>query len=371
MPKKNSSPSCGCANQVKKQASPCCGPTTDRAIRYRPVESAAVLKTGTARVTRVPSRWNLADRAGACLARLGFNRMNYAVAPGLYAVGSPGRKSPVLVSANYKLSFDVLRRAAEGLDAWVLVVDTKGVNVWCSAGKGTFSAEETARMVRKTGLEKIVSHRLLVLPQLSAPGVAAHRIHGLCGFKAVFGPVEASHIRQFLENRMTAPQEHRLINFGLKDRMAVAWLEISTAVQWLFLIFAARVILGLFFNDMSLTASLASAAPFLISLVTGLAAGAVAVPAALPFLPGRAFSAKGAFAGGILGAGVFAILVALFAFPPLKGIGYTLISASVSAYLALNFTGSSTFTSLSGVKREVRIALPAIIGALIAGVALT
>jgi hypothetical protein len=31
---------------------------------------------------------------------------------------------------------------------------------------------------------------------------------------------------------------------------------------------------------------------------------------------------------------------------------------AVSAYLGMNFTGASTYTSLSGVRREMRIAVP-------------
>jgi len=65
-------------------------------------------------------------------------RMSYAISPGLYAVGNPTKESDVFVSANYKLSFDVLRRELKGFNAWILVLDTKGINVWCAAGKGTF-----------------------------------------------------------------------------------------------------------------------------------------------------------------------------------------------------------------------------------------
>ena len=85
-------------------------------------------------------------------------------------MGSPSPDSPVLVSANYKLSFDVLRRSLAGIDAWILVLDTKGINVWCAAGKGTFGTEELLRRIAAVRLGEVVSHRRLVLPQLGAPG---------------------------------------------------------------------------------------------------------------------------------------------------------------------------------------------------------
>ena len=57
----------------------------------------------------------------------------------------------MLVTANYKLSFDSLRFALATIDAWLLVTDTRGINVWCAAGKGTFSASEVCEVVRRSG----------------------------------------------------------------------------------------------------------------------------------------------------------------------------------------------------------------------------
>ena len=70
----------------------------------------------------VSTRLEMADRLGAWKARWGIGRMQYRVAPGLYAVGNPTPDSPVLVSANYKLSFDRLRSnwADSMLGSWSL-----------------------------------------------------------------------------------------------------------------------------------------------------------------------------------------------------------------------------------------------------------
>jgi acetyl-CoA decarbonylase/synthase complex subunit gamma len=43
---------------------------------------------------------------------------------------------------------------------------------------------------------------------------------------------------------------------------------------------------------------------------------------------------------------------------------------AVAAYLAMNFTGASTYTSLSGVKKEMKWAVPFEIGAGAAGLCL-
>ena len=76
-----------------------------------------------------------ANRWDHFLARWAFDRGGHRVAPGLYALGKPTADSPVFVSANYALSFDALREALAGRDSYILVLDTKGINVWCAAGK--------------------------------------------------------------------------------------------------------------------------------------------------------------------------------------------------------------------------------------------
>ena len=131
----------------------------------------------------VPTRWSGRDRLGRLKCRL-FNsfRMNYRVNPGIYAVGTPNGDSPVLVTANYKLSFDLLRRQLEGYQAWILVLDTRGINVWCAAGKGSFGTAELIQRIRSTRLPEIVGHRKIVLPQLGAPGVQAHIVKERTGF---------------------------------------------------------------------------------------------------------------------------------------------------------------------------------------------
>jgi hypothetical protein len=103
------------------------------------------METPEGRVPQVSSFWTQADYLGTFKARWGIGRRHYMVDPGLYALGRPDEKSPVLVTANYKMSFDRLRRALPGRNAWILVLDTKGINVWCAAGKGTFGTAEDGR----------------------------------------------------------------------------------------------------------------------------------------------------------------------------------------------------------------------------------
>ena len=53
----------------------------------------------------------------------------------------------------------------------------------------------------------------------------------------------------------------------------------------------------------------------------------------------------------------------------LAGLALVLITAAVSSYLAMNFTGSTPFTSPSGVEKEMRRAIPIQAAAAVAAVA--
>ncbi|MCP4625004.1 MAG: hypothetical protein GY850_15975, partial [bacterium] len=188
-------------------AEPCCGapagPPSDPDERpgYATcsfVDSFRNCPSGS--VPKLKNRLGFSDLSGTVQARLGIFRDQYKVAPGLYCLGEPGPESPVLITANYKLSFDTLRSRAGRLTAWLLVLDTRGVNVWCAAGKKTFSTDEIIRQVRRVGLEKVVKHRQLIVPQLGAPGVSAQKVREGCGFKGACGPVRAEDLGYCLEN---------------------------------------------------------------------------------------------------------------------------------------------------------------------------
>jgi acetyl-CoA decarbonylase/synthase complex subunit gamma len=314
-----------------------------------------------------------ADRVGELRVRLRIRRQSYAVEPGLYAVGNPSSESPVFVSANYKLSFDYLRRELAGVDGWILVLDTKGINVWCAAGKGTFGTEEIVTRVQATRLGEIVTHRRLIVPQLGAPGVAAHVVKQLSGFRVIYGPVRARDIPAFLDGRMKATPEMRRVRFDMADRMLIVPVEL---VQWgvyLVFIMACLFLIGGFHRggyDVELSLERGSRAALLVLLA--LLGGAVVTPMLLPWIPGRAFSIKGAVIGLVM-----ALALLLTGWIPLAETGgkleaaaWLLLIPSVGAFVAMNYTGATTFTSLSGVKHEMRFAIPAQIAGTLVGLGL-
>ena len=323
-----------------------------------PVAPYIIGSTATAvgDVPAVKTELSAKDHLGAFRVRWGIGRMDYKVEPGIYSIGKPDENSPVLVTANYKLTFDSLRKELTGINLWILVLNTKGVNVWCAAGKGTFGTKELVFRIKAVKLGEIVRHRTLILPQLGATGVAAHAVTKLSGFHVVYGPVRAADIIEFLNAGMKATPEMREVRFTIKDRIVLTPVDFVYWIKPLVIFFGALFILNAIgigrFGFWELIG-------FLGAVITG----CVLTPILLPWIPGRAFSLKGALLGVIWAAACILLDGGLAGFGILKAVSYILLLPSVSAYTAMNFTGSSTYTSPTGVNKEMHIAIPMMLGA--------
>lgn len=319
------------------------------------------IQTPVGAVPQISSSLDWTDRWGSIKARWGVGRMRYTVEPGLYALGRPDNQAPVLVAANYKMSFDRLREALPDRDAWILVLDTRGINVWCSAAKGTFGTEELVRRIQLCGLAQVVSHRELILPQLAGPGVAAHKVKKLSGFKVTYGPIRATDLPAFLDAGLKATPEMRRRTFTTWERSVLIPVELVGAFKWALIIFPLVFLLGGLGGPGGFWANALDYGLFaVLALLGALTAGAVLTPLLLPWLPGRAFSLKGLGMGAIT-AGILTVFRAgdLGTWTGrFEMLAWFFLVPAVAAYLAMNFTGSSTYTSLSGVQREMRWAVP-------------
>jgi hypothetical protein len=311
------------------------------------------MKTNPAETPEITSRLSWQDKLGFFRVRWGIGRMHYSVHPGLYRIGKPEANSPVLVTANYKMTFDRLRMELEVISAWILVLNTYGINVWCAAGKGTFSTDELVRQIENANLKSVVAHREIVLPQLGAPGVAWHEVKKRTGFKVIYGPVYAEDVPAFLANGKKATREMRRARFRLRDRVVLIPMELIPALKWL------PAVIGLILVMRLADGSGINAGMFgdLISYLGAIAIGTIIFQILLPWVPGRSFVWKGWLLGMI-----WALLLVFLLRPGLwVGASNLLVLPMIAAYLALNFTGSTTFTSLSGVQKEIRLATPVMI----------
>lgn len=329
------------------------------------------VETAAGPVPRVATRWSVRERIEHVRCRVGSLRDRYAVEPGLYAVGRPGPASDVLVTANYKLSFDHLRRVLGGRDAWLLVLDTHGVNVWCAAGKGTFGTAELVRRIEAVGLERVVEHRRVIVPQLGAPGIRAHDVQRGTGFRVCFGPVRAADVPAYLDGGRRATPEMRRVRFELSDRIVLVPMELVPAMKALpGYIALVLPLFGIGPRGIQLDRAWSAGLPFAGLGLVAVLSGALLTPLLLPVVPGRSFALKGWLVGLAFTAAYAAVL------PEITDSGLLLAAfafafgPAASSFLALQFTGSTTFTSMSGVRKELRYALPAHVAAAVVAIAL-
>ena len=290
------------------------------------------IQTQAGKVPRVLSLLTFRDYLGAVMVRWSIKRNNYRVKPGIYAVGTPDENSDVFITANYKLSFDHLRKNLDGLNAWILVLDTKGINVWCAAGKGTFGTTELVNRIRLTELEKIVSHRKIILPQLGATGVSAYQVKAETssspsnlavksnstpintdslnsvtlpieknrGFNIIFGPVRASDIKNFIRNGYQSTQEMRKVTFNFSDRIKLAPVDFVYARYKLLFVFVFVFIFiisgvtksGINFN-LAYDKGFSAIANIFLAYITGIAI----TPVLLHYIPVKMFAFKGLISG--------------------------------------------------------------------------
>ncbi len=236
---------------------------------------------------------------------------------GLQKIGSPGRESPVLVTCNFDLTVKRLTKILEraDLDVWLVVAESKGVNVWCAAVGDEFNTHTVVAAVKTCGVADKVDHRKLILPPLGAPGVVAEGVRKETGWSTRWGPVWAEDIPRYLANRKRDESMKR-VDYGWKERL-------DTALGSLFPIFVVAALVVLIFDRGLFLEYLAvGAAAFLFFFLT------------CPWIPGNTGLKKVLFLDVILAA-------ALVVGEMLSGSGgFALRSELILAMILLLYYGS-------------------------------
>lgn len=172
-----------------------------------------------------------------CLGGYFFRWTGFPIEPQLFKIGSPNESSPVLLTCNFIITVKRVIKALNGVDCWLLIAPSKGINVWCGACGDDFTSDSAISILKTSGIEQKVSHRTVILPQLSATGLDPVVIKEKTGWTAKFGPVYAKDIPDYLANETKKTQEQRIVTFPVKDR-----IEMGS-----FYFFTAFIILSAFF----------------------------------------------------------------------------------------------------------------------------
>ena len=317
------------------------------------------LNTPIGHVAQISTDMTLADHLGSWKVRWGIGRSRFIVPPGLYAVGRPDEDSPVIVTANYKMSYDIVRSNLKNHNVWLLVLETYGINVWCAAGKGTFGTKELIHRIQQSGLSQVVQHKRLILPILGAPGIAAHVVTKRTGFSIHYATLRAEDLPEYLDSGLKTTARMKELSFSLRERAILIPVDAVQKMQATLPILVLLFLCGWGINNLNtgISASLA----YLGAVLTG----TVLAPLLLPLIPGKSFALKGVQLGLL-----WSVTWYLYAGHELRApeiLGSLLVFTSISAWCAFGFTGSTPFTSLSGVRKELRIALPASAAGFISG----
>jgi len=157
------------------------------------------------------------------------------VVPGLRRIGTPDRDSPVVVTGNFHLTVRRVEKALTSQNCYLLVVQSKGINVWCASAGGEMNTHSIIAALKTSDIASLVDHRELILPQLSAPGIDTELLRKVSGWKGKWGPIYASSLPELFVNGHTKTQEKRRVRFDLPFR-----IEMLFAMNFLlWLIFSA------------------------------------------------------------------------------------------------------------------------------------
>jgi acetyl-CoA decarbonylase/synthase complex subunit gamma len=278
---------------------------------------------------------------------LAFER-TYVIEPGLYQLGpryDPG--APLLVTANYHMSVVLVARHARQAGARLLVVDTDGINVWCSAGKGAFSNAAILAQLQRYDRELLTDGKWLrlVVPKLALSGVdlRALREHGI---RPVIGPLYAKDLPAYLAQPKLEDRDDDRVVFGLQSRL-FTWLPgLVQYVGYAAVIVMVLMLLGLVWEV---------SAP--LGLILVVAALGTAYPVLFPWLPGRRFAIKGIVLG-TLGSLALGLLVVTKALDPLTLAFAIPFTFAASIFIGLSYTGNSAVSNYTRVRRETAQFLP-------------
>ena len=219
-----------------------------------------------------------------------FRLLPLSTEPGLRVFGQPDERSPVFVTANFDLTVKRVTRYLKNLDCYLLIAPTGGINVWCAAKGGNFTAHSVISVVKTSRISNKVTNRTLILPQLAAPGVDAELVRKETGWQCKFGPVHAKDIPEYIANGLEKTDGMRRVQWPLVDRLDVG-IGVSFPICLLIL-----VILAVFLSDW--LAEFAILGGGLLLFMYGL----------YPFIPGKAGWHKLLFLEVLTGAGLLSYI---------------------------------------------------------------
>jgi acetyl-CoA decarbonylase/synthase complex subunit gamma len=122
------------------------------------------------------------------------------IEPKLYAIGQVSKKSPVLVTTNFSLTYYTVLGEVEAskVPSYILSVDTEGMSVLTAWAAEKFTPEKIINALAKSAVQEMVLDKRLVIPGYVA--VISGELEESSGWRVIVGPKEAAGIPSFLKN---------------------------------------------------------------------------------------------------------------------------------------------------------------------------
>jgi len=151
----------------------------------------------------------LSDFKGESLFPLLLERLNIFTDPqrpmtvtqGIYEIGAPDEKSPVLITTNFSLTYFIVSGEIEGsrVPSWLLILDTEGLSVMTAWAAGKFAGDVVGAFVKKCGIADKVKHRKIIIPGYAA-SISGEMEEELPDWEVMIGPRDASLIPKYLKD---------------------------------------------------------------------------------------------------------------------------------------------------------------------------
>jgi hypothetical protein len=277
-----------------------------------------------------------------------FKKKPYTVIPGLYFTGDKyDKKTPLLVTCNFLSTVILLYRRIRPLNVRLIVVDTKGINVWCSSSGGRFSSQEIINKLNMYDRNILTDSQELeiIIPKLSLSGVKLSELRKN-KIRPIIGPILAEDLKQYLNYPPYKDCVEDSVQFGIKSRL---YTVVPTMIQF----FWYAVLMGLVvfvFNTLFKTGFHWQIMPIVMAI-------SFFYPILFPWLPGKRFAVKGISLAIAFSLYAIYLYMAKIILLPLM-LFYVTFIFGTSIFLALSYTGNSSVSNYSKVKKEVIHFLP-------------
>jgi hypothetical protein len=290
---------------------------------------------------KLPLRFGTRDYLKMFFSWLFLFGKTFSVRPGYYFTEIKDTSAPLLVTCNNFLTVFLLVRRIAQRNIRLLVIDTNGINVWCSAAEGRFSAFEIIEKANYYGLIKENKKTEMVLPKLCLSGVRLSDLKK-AGIKPVIGPLFAKDVPEYLDKSDFTDRRDDHFIFGLQSRVFTA---LPTVVQFFYWFLGVYIVTFWF-----LESSIIWVAVFL----------AFFYPVLFPFLPGKQFAVKGISLGA--GASILYVVYSLRAGLSSQAVlVWVLFIVATSIWIGLSYTGNSPVSNYEDVRKETAKYLPVVV----------